>query len=168
MKTFISSVLLSLCLTPLFVAAQSTPTLNSGFDKLQFLQGDWQMQPAQKTKKSPALQPGEPYAMSVTPVIANRYLRATGNQQGTAFELTFGFDAQHNEYRLSIFDSSSGVPDFYHGTFDKDGVLHLANEHGFRLEIQPNQPNGWTAENFYSKDGGQTWTLYGRHIARQP
>lgn len=76
-----------------------TVTATTGFDKLQFLQGSWQMQPAQKAAKSTELQPGAPYQMDIAPVIANRYLRATGQQDGTAFELTFGYDAKRQLYR---------------------------------------------------------------------
>jgi hypothetical protein len=147
--------------------APSTVTATTGFDRLQFLQGRWQMQPAQKTAKSAELQPGAPYQMEIVPVIANRYLRATGQQDGTAFELTFGYDEKRHFYRLSILDSYSGMPDFYQGHFNDQGVLLLTNDHGFRLEIKANQQQGWTAENYFSKDDGKTWQLYGRHIAEK-
>lgn len=142
-----------------------TASVTTGFEKLQFLRGKWLMQPAQKTSKSTELTPQPAYQMDIVPVIAERYLRATGQQDGTAFELTFGYDEKRQLYRLSILDSYTGMPDFYQGNFNQQGILIMTNDHGFRLQIQANQPQGWTAENYFSKDDGKSWQLYGRHVA---
>ncbi len=83
----------------------------------------------------------------------------------SAFELTFGYDAKPQLYRLSILDSYTGVPDFYQGNFNEQGILLLTNNHAFRLQIKANPPQGWPAENYFSKDDGKTWLLYGRHVA---
>ena len=83
----------------------------------------------------------------------------------SAFELTFGYDAKPQLYRLSILDSYTGVPDFYQGHFNEQGILLLTNDHDFRLQIKANPPQGWTAENYFSKDDGKTWLLYGLHVA---
>lgn len=144
-----------------------TTSVSTGFEKLQFLRGKWLMQPAQKTSKSTELTPKPAYQMDIVPVIAERYLRATGQQDGTAFELTFGYDEKRQFYRLSILDSYTGMPDFYQGNFNEQGILIMTNDHGFRLQIQANQPQGWTAENYFSKDDGKSWQLYGRHVARK-
>lgn len=153
----------NLCATE--TASSTAKEAAGGFEKLQFLLGNWQMQPAQRTAKNPELESGKPYGMVIVPIISNRYLRATGDQDGTVFELTFGYDDKRKLYRLSILDSYTGISDFYKGDFNAAGVLSLENDHGFRLEIVASPGQGWTADNYYSADSGKTWQLYGRHIA---
>ena len=168
MKALVRVALITL-LAVGFQSAIATPAEDAdaahraAMQALQFLVGEWRVAGYAMSKEG-TWTPTEQSTLSIAPILGGRYLEAEGHMQKLDFRITFGFDPTLKAYALLLLDAGSGAVDRYTGQLGQDAGLTLVNDHGYRWRVLKQRDGSWEMVYEASRDGGKTWSAFGRHV----